>query len=667
MSFRSDADGCLESLTQINCSTTMIILWIVTIALLSSAQGEQFYASPLPSTPCPPDATCFNLNDLSNPINPQFFSSNSVVTFLSGIHTVSNDVNSLLLIKDVQNLTLAGEQEGVCEIVCEKPFAIVFINVTQLSISHLTFTNCSAQTNENIINDTLSQLSQPFFTFSPLEYVALFLVHIVNFELSHVTIQNNTGYGLLGFNIIGESSISHSTFSFNNNQALVDAKCKSLSTIESQHECSGGGLVIGYADTPDCLDGTNFLNITSTFIGYGANPSSAGGGLALVLSQSSFGVHIRMDSIYAINNSASYGANIYLVVFGVTDNSTFTLSNSFSGYSNPFLNTSELAIQNGRNNYFGGGLFYSYGRSVPTIFGETDLCSSSPKCYESKLLTVSNTTFTGNKGGTGAGTFVSFLRVQSIDFPAQITFEDCSFTDNIGVQGSAMFLTQLEPIETELLAQFHFNNCNISSNSYPMESLAIDISQEVEFDVFTTVFLNFIQDVLFTRCRFSENMGSALYGYSTRMRFFGDTLFEKNQGLDGGALAIHGNSLMVISTNTSLTFVQNSANRGGAIYVANKNYRAKVLCFWQIDHSSLEEFGIPIVLTPLNRTAPITVDIQGALDIHLEFRDNSAEVAGTALYGGNIDRCLLIFSVNHAGYTSGKIFDNLFIFDNQTR
>ena len=655
--------------SQNDCSSyrrgTMIILWILALTLLSSAQGEQFYASPFPSAPCPHGATCFTLNNLSRPINPQFFSSNSVVTFLSGIHRITNERNSLLFIKDVQNLTLAGEPNGTCEIVCEKPFAFIFINVTQLSISHLTFTNCSSQTNENIINDTLSHILQPLYSFSPLEYVALFFVHIVNFEMSHVTVQNNTGFGFLGFNIIGESSISHSTFSFNNYQTHQDDKCKTLSTIfiESQYECSGGGLVIGYADTPDCLDGTSFLNITSTFIGYGANPSSAGGGLALVLTQSSFGVHIRMDKVTTINNSASHGANIFLAVFDVTDNSTFTLSNSFSGYSNPFLNTSELASQNGRTDYFGGGLYYSYGRTVPTMSGETNRSSDSPKRYESKLLAVSYTTFTGNKGDIGAGAFVDFIRVQGSDFPAQITFEDCSFTDNIGVQGSAMFLTQLEPIETELLAQFHFKNCNISNNSYP-EPRAIDISQEVEFDVFTTMFLNFIQDVSFTTCRFSENMGSALYGYSTRMRFFGDTLFEKNQGLDGGALAIHGNSLMVISTNTNLTFVQNSANRGGAIYVANQNYRAKVLCFWQIDHSSLEEFGIPIESALLNRTA---ADIKGVLDIHLEFRDNTAEVAGTALYGGNIDRCLLIFSVNHVGYASGKIFDNLFIFDNQTR
>ena len=81
---------------------------------------------------------------------------------------------------------------------------------------------------------------------------------------------------------------------------------------------------------------------------------------------------------------------------------------------------------------------------------------------------------------------------------------------------------------------------------------------------------------------------------------------------------------MLANKETNVYFVNNHAEKGGAIYVQQQCMDTKPLCFLQ-PH-------VPMY-TPL-------IDV--IKDIKFIFRNNSASIAGDILYNGNIDQCLTV-------------------------
>ena len=596
--------------------------------------------------------------------------SDSTFVFLRGQHVVT--FSRLIIFRDIDNITLTGEagRDGSprTEIYCANHTGFYFLNISQLTISHLIFTNCGIDSaTDDIVNEIFHVYANSFFLFDALERMTLTIAVVTDLTVIDVTVQNGTGYGLLAVNLFGNSIIKDSKFLFNNFYTYTSTLCNNtFESADSYYICTGGNLAFAFMDPPECLSEHNppiySLNITSTLTAYGTNlaPFTIGAGIVLAMSQTAYGIHVYMDSVTSINNAAHNGANMAFLMYKIVDESSISIRDSFSGFSNPFFRPSVLTILTGTQ-FVGGGLFFNYGRSPPSKFRPS--CVPKLKHNYANLLTITETEFVGNNAILGGALNIDFDQVD-VDIVAQITIKNCLFRDNIGSPGSALYINQLQTIRYSLLARFLFKNCTFKNNTYPVAEIPNSI-QQYELDLLNAVQLISVQDISFVDCLFEDNLGSAVYSYASLLRFSGDVPFVRNVGINGGGVSLHGSSVMLLTPNTTVLFLNNSAQfRGGGLYISSENYRAALLCFWQIETTDFQnETGVPIDLVlPVDRPTDL-VNVAKELNIQVSFIGNVASGAGSAIYGGMIDRCTLLSTVNLVGYRqSGRMFDQMFMF-----
>ena len=108
---------------------------------------------------------------------------------------------------------------------------------------------------------------------------------------------------------------------------------------------------------------------------------------------------------------------------------------------------------------------------------------------------------------------------------------------------------------------------------------------------------------------------------STILHLYNDILFANNTGIIGGALKLCDASIISARNGTKVKFLNNSARKGGAIYIQQACMDTTTLCFFQ---PSFPE-GTPIK--------------EFENHMNLTFVNNSANIAGDAIYGGDFDHC----------------------------
>ena len=146
--------------------------------------------------------------------------------------------------------------------------------------------------------------------------------------------------------------------------------------------------------------------------------------------------------------------------------------------------------------------------------------------------------------------------------------------------------------------------------------------------------------------------------YRSKIVFCGQVVFENNTSTtDGGALHLDESSLLYFKPNTSISFTNNTASqRGGAIYVdTTKREDSLPFCFFEVLKGSQK-------------------------NIQLVFKGNLAEIAGDAIYGGQVDRCSMFprgpYLIDAVGFVRKNIhkliqdpneaFESLFNFTDKT-
>ena len=149
-----------------------------------------------------------------------------------------------------------------------------------------------------------------------------------------------------------------------------------------------------------------------------------------------------------------------------------------------------------------------------------------------------------------------------------------------------------------------------------------------------------------------ESGGAICAGYNTSLSFTGTSNFinssAKNMG--GGVLLV--NSSFSISSNTIVYWESNHARLGGAIYVEDR-YNSLVYCTQSVTHTSKDKcfFQLP------------GQNVSNGIDAQFVFNNNSADDAGSVLYGGAIDNCK---RTDLESYSSGEVFDMLVHIENDS-
>jgi len=158
--------------------TLQILAVLVT---LCHANQTEYFVKPNESVPCP-GLPCHTLSHYMDNTT-LYFASNTRISLVPGVHKV--DKSPGLCIENVSDFIVAGynvSSSHAAKIVCMKPATLVFFKVVNLVIKQLSIIYCGY----------------------PFEYgqsAAVHLVDIISLNLSNVSVENSTGYRIMGINI----------------------------------------------------------------------------------------------------------------------------------------------------------------------------------------------------------------------------------------------------------------------------------------------------------------------------------------------------------------------------------------------------------------------------------------------------------------------------------
>ena len=443
------------------------------------------------------------------------------------------------------------------------------------------------------------------------------------------------------------------------------------------------------------------LNGTNNFIGNSAEYGS--GGAINVETNSS--LSFSGSSTFSYNSAEWYGGAIYAeinssVCFSGT--STFSYNSAYEGGA-IYAETNSSVCFSGTSNFshnsaYEGGAIYTDAIFTLTFNGTNSFVNNSAKGFGGGIHAETNTTLSFNGTSTFSynpaeryGGAIYVERYSSLRFVGTSTF-----SYNSASEGGAIFAqtkTSLTfigtsnfcdnsaqwfggAIEAYDYTSLHFSGTNNLINNSAVYGGAIDAFMNV---VFT---FNGINN--FTNNSAESGGGAISAVYNISMNFTGTSSFSKNLAVQGGAISATYNSTLTFSENISFTnngnySTDNEDSQGGAMYLYINAYfyiLPNTTVYWENNHATLGGAIYVFSANPLAYCTQIATfipkgkcffqllgqnlssghNLSNGVEIQLIFKNNSADAAGSVLYGGAVDNCKL---TGLDSYNSSEVFDML--------
>ena len=352
-----------------------------------------------------------------------------------------------------------------------------------------------------------------------------------------------------------------------------------------------------------------------------------------------------------------------VLIFSGTNN---FIGNSVQRHGGGAISTSSAVLTfTGTNNFINNsanGLF-SYGGAINTsplgnavlIFnGTNNFTSNSAILYGGVISTDFNTSltfigtigFSNNSAGYNGGAISADFNTYSLTFIGTTGFSN----NTANRDGGAIYA------ETKTLLKF-IGISDFITNKAPSGG-AISTRDNVIITITGTI--SFISNSAMKGGAISANRNSKLTfdGHTNFTNSGHDNTNAVNRDSYGGAIYLALNSTFSIFPHTTVCWVNNHATLGGAIYVSDINpliyctqiaqyiaaYVPREECFFQLPGQNLSN----------------------GIDANIFFKNNSADNAGSVLYGGTIDNCKLHLSGLDPYYSSGDVFNMLFQYEDDT-
>ena len=609
----------------------LLLVAILGLSLSAASQYDHtYYVTPNVSLCINVNYTCQEFKTYFNNAS-YYFQSGMEFIFLSGVHLF--DLGSILSVQDIVNLRLVGSDnftrrsvaENVEEygfdpyaydnnisyfqsstiILCTDPSALSFSNVTNLTLANLTILSCGQYLTTLNVNSSI------------------YLSNAYNLLIDGLSVQNSSGYGLYGLNVLGQSQIMTSSFVGNNQlvknifQDVPIRNCMnetgSLYISQGLPAYNGGNIELLYSDV-SLMSSNIQLNISLVVLALGINSDGNGAGLTISSDESLYNLSINIDGLVAYRNQAWNGANFYIAISSPISN--VTLTNIFSAYA--------ISVES-------GAWYYSYSSTNTT------------------WLTVKNAIFECNFSEQDLyGSSISIVYIQPVFIFA--TLQNCIFTQDQSMNSLFISSDNLNNNALIYIAHSSFHNCNVqvhnlnyiefdSYNQFVhsemlLQSSVISLGQNNTFIQSSITAVQNSAFLLQGNNTFSSNLddtsGGAIFLQSSYLYFLANSnsTFNSNTATYGGAIYIDSDSILYFESPTNVSFISNTALfTGGAIYVETP---ASDTCFYFLDCTDIE-------------------------DIHLYFEGNYAGDAGSMLYGGNIDTCQPQSCMYNSTYAFNKI------------
>ena len=420
--------------------------------------------------------------------------------------------------------------------------------------------------------------------------------------LSKSNCNSSLGYFKISYKIaIDHVSIQNGTgngllIESNEVDLIITDSSSAQNHIYRDSDGAGGNIAILYIDPLTCDPQRYLYNIfiSNTNASFGDNEFKNGIGISIFLTQTSYGVAVVLDSVIAYGNSGS--GNIYIGSSELNEpNYSLMINNSHSIGANGYA----LMISSEDNPH--------------------KQCLNTQRTLHDLNINIVNSKFNRNNSSGELGMAVMSVYLMGVKFTTKIKIQATEMSHNIiGLSG----------LEIDLFSNQYQSQCFVTLENFIAKNNSLFYCNKP-----STIFINFVTTLVLKQVSITNNNMTGLTAYHTAIVVNGTSVFHNNTGIDGGGLILYGSSHLVLHKGSFLNFTNNSAkNRGGAIFVYTQLGRAP--CFFQYhDNTSLQS-------------------------VKITMSGNTAGLAGTALYGGNINNCLLFFtSLKHGSEWFNKTFN----------
>ena len=618
------------------------------LLLSRTATAEQFYVIPSNSTSCPRDP-CYTLTEVV--LNSsQYFASNTVIIFLAGNHQTNITRDHSVLIKDVWNISMIGydhtNTDSKSVIQCTGSLGFTFIKVTTLKIARLSFTSCGAKIHPDfkIRNFPTQELRMTFF-----------FLQTINVAISEVNISNSTGAGIIGVNMFGVSNISQTVLSGNRPNCLtIFQEDFKLPDIPLTHFNIANTTVM-FGKIPQDLENRVTWGVT---------------GLGIFLAQTTFTVHIRITNIKTCSNVKKegwYGNLRFVIEYWECQCSLIQVQQVVNTNKMEENDTTQLRLH-----------------SINTKSANIPGCKCSKPAEEENIVQISDSHFEGVDIQMDADTKYCDIRIKLRNLTVQnnvlhisgmrsVEIQDMNFNQstemiigdsNITFSGGCCFMHIQSKYKRRVVSLFgsniSFHHVKFIGNKVQEDTVLLVNNSTIKFQhsaelvgnqgwvggviaLYNGAQLVFGEqsNVTFLQ-NYAQQYGGAILvdGSTIVVESEAMAAFIENEAYDGGALAFQNDARITLKSHSQITFKRNHAQQyGGALYVEEPTpkiihhlHSYKIRCF----------FDIPTNLHAIPR---------------LMFGNNTADTAGSSLYGGWVEFC-----TNSKGKSGMLVFNEMFHF-----
>lgn len=412
---------------------------------------------------------------------------------------------------------------------------------------------------------------------NPKFLTALYINYCLDLTIQNVTISDTPGVALNVYSVAGSVVIKDSSFTDNvplgSNETNININSTDLFMVPGtmgEYAKAGGGifmlmgltknnpLKITPQEAKQYIKNNNNIAITNClFKGNRAPtpefemtqipslPFSRGGGLALFITGNSSNNRVLIDSCRFLKNEAVWGGGMQIELNKQIQNNNITITNT--KYSFNYARAE------------GGGLRLAFNIDEDITLLPNKVSLFSCDIYRNNALWGGGLTTYGTTFLTMPNSYAEYQR-------SLITFKSCKIFGNKGTIGAAIgsFLVNRNEDEIGPGLPYHmiFDNCNISQNNVIIREPSYVVGQGAVYsDEVPLIFKN--NNNIFS------NDGTAVVLDSATMIVYHNVNFSSNIGFRGGALAMYGDSKIILMKKSSLYFFKNHCNeKGGAMYVS---------------------------------------------------------------------------------------------------
>ena len=541
-----------------------------------------------------PGGACYNISTFGKMANSFSNTTGLVVHFLEGTHML--DLIEPIVFTNLTNAVFEGEgniEQGFHETVQQSTVVIncthnsggiAFLEGFNVTIKYITICNCGVSM-QGLLYRNVS-LSAGNIILQVAATLGLF--YVGDIIVDHVSLQNWSAGGLVVVSSGFDLSISNSSFSNKNGIYVMGADV--------------GHVALIYTDPLDCAPQNsiymyNNAAITNTNVSFGSPYyMTTKIGFFVCFTQRTYKVQLMMDSVVAFG---SHVGNI-LVCSSETDAPNYNLS------------VNNVHISHGS----GFGLIVNTG-SWSDVVSSSDCAAN---LADSNLtIFINNSVITRN---ICLSRYMIASQFIDIRYSVMVVIQSTEISNNKNFVSGLYF-----SIITYYRQSMFVNLTNVITKNNSRSEFYHEFFPTTQ--KYNSISAAYVTSLRLKNVTIADNnmTGLAVYRTNVEVSSGSASVIHNNTGIDGGGLAFYGESYLLLEDSSLLTFTNNTAQRGGAMFVdastASPFNTQLEPCFYQFPGNSQSRSG--------------KVTLSG----------NQAIVAGSVLFGSTT--CDLFGSLDQTG------------------